>query len=214
MRFNIWLIICLLASALGAKALPLDYFDDHSPLAKGRWVKIAVDQNGIYQLSYDQLRAMGFDHPERVGIYGRGGTQLPEQFTDYTDDFTPVAILHHDDKVYFYGQGPLNIRYRHEYNDPVNRRFQREYLNTYSDRGYYFLTDSRDDVCHIPTSSATDYDSSKPPYDHCYDYYLHEQELTNFCQSGRLFVGESFIAEDRHSQSFPYDIPGALPGSA
>ena len=214
MRLNIWLIICLLASALGAKALPLDYFDDHSPLAQGRWVKIAVDQNGIYQLSYDQLRAMGFDHPERVGIYGRGGTQLPEQFTDYTDDFTPVAILHHDDKVYFYGQGPLNIRYRHEYNDPVNRRFQREYLNTYSDRGYYFLTDSRDDVCHIPTSSATDYDSSKPPYDHCYDYYLHEQELTNFCQSGRLFVGESFIAEDRHSQSFPYDIPGALPGSA
>lgn len=212
-RYSIVVIAIILTSFFNTLALDADFFASESKLANGKWVKIRVEENGIYELSYDELREMGFANPEKVGIYGRGGRQLSEKFANHIDNLPPVGILHKNDKIYFYGQGAVNIRYRSEFKNPVNRRFLRESINTYSEYGYYFITDSRDDVCHIQTASGN-IDETKPDYTLCYDYFYHEVDSINFCLSGRLFLGESFVNADSRTKSFKYSIPGAIPGSA
>ena len=57
-----------------------DRWADSSVLAEGRWVKIRVSEEGIYQLSDAQLSQMGFDRPDRVRLYGYGGRPQPETF--------------------------------------------------------------------------------------------------------------------------------------
>lgn len=208
----------LIAGITDVTASNSDLFVSQSKLAEGKWIKIRVRENGIYELTYDQLREMGFTNPESVGIYGKGGKQMSEKFIDskgdnYIDDLPPVAVLHKDNKIYFYGQGPVSIRYRSELSNPVNRRFLRESLNTYSEYGYYFLSEGRDDVLHIPMATGS-VDYSRPDLTECYDYFYHELEQRNFCLSGRLFVGESFIDKQDRSQAIDYSIPGALEGSA
>ena len=213
LRNSIVAIAIIITSFFDTLAFEADFFATESKLAKGKWVKIRVEENGIYELSYDELREMGFANPENVGIYGRGGKQLSEKFTNHIDNLPPVGILHKNDKIYFYGQGAVNIRYRSEFKNPANRRFLRESINTYSEYGYYFITDSRDDVCHIQTASGK-VDETKPDYTSCYDYFYHEVDSINFCLSGRLFLGESFINPNSRTKSFKYSIPGAIAGSA
>ena len=206
-------IAIIMVSFFNAYALDSNFFASESKLSNGKWVKIRIEENGIYELSYDELREMGFANPENVGIYGRGGRQLSEKFADYIDNLPPVSILHKNDKIYFYGQGAVNIRYRSEFKNPANRRFLRESINTYSEYGYYFITDSRDDIRHIQTASGN-VDETKPSYKTCYDYFYHEVDSINFCLSGRLFVGESFLDADERTRSIKYSIPGAIAGSA
>lgn len=194
-------------------ALPNDFFADNTKLSEGKWVKIRVEENGIHEISYDELREMGFNQPEKVGIYGKGGKQLSEKFSDYNDDLPAVAILHHNNKIYFYGHGPVNIRYRSEFANTSNPRFMRESNNTYSRYGYYFLTEGRDDVKHIDTATGF-CDETKPDYTTGFDYFYHEKDSLNFCYSGRLFVGERFINPQERDLSLAYSIHGAVPGMA
>lgn len=60
-----------------------------SVLASGRWVKIRVTDEGIYQLTTSQLAEMGFSAPSRVRLYGYGGRIQPETFDFESDDCPP-----------------------------------------------------------------------------------------------------------------------------
>ncbi len=59
---------------------------DHSQLMEGNYYKIAISETGIYKLSYDQIKSMGFEDPSKVRIYGNGGTMLPEDFRNGNKD--------------------------------------------------------------------------------------------------------------------------------
>ena len=90
-------ICCALALwALTATAARADakLYARSSALAEGRWVKVRVADDGIYKLTYDQLRAMGFADPAKVSVHGYGGYILDEDFSHggYVDDLpaTPV----------------------------------------------------------------------------------------------------------------------------
>lgn len=214
MKFHFRLFVILISAIISqsAMALDADFFSAKSKLSSGKWVKISIEENGIYEITYDELREMGFSNPEKVGLYGRGGEIMDENFISagkkvYYDDISPVAILHKNEKLLFYGQGSSMIRYRSELSNPVNRRFVRQSINTYSDKAYYFLTDSDAQILTI-TDATGIINESKPEMTECYDYFYHESELKNFCLSGRLFVGESLT--DDHSISIPYSIPGAI----
>ncbi|MDE6811183.1 MAG: hypothetical protein K2J15_02415, partial [Muribaculaceae bacterium] len=109
--FSLLSICSLLASA----AMTPANFARSSRLASGKWVKIAVDEDGIYEISYETLRAMGFDNPEQVGVFGRGGNMMPTEFIslsgqiEYRDDLPPVPIFRMNNKIYFYGQGTMQL---------------------------------------------------------------------------------------------------------
>ena len=83
----IGLCLCPVAWADGS------LYASRSVLSEGRWVKLRIDETGIYRLSYDDLRSMGFSDPARVSVHGYGGWPLDEDFSQpYIDDLpaTPV----------------------------------------------------------------------------------------------------------------------------
>ena len=56
----LWMIgLCLCPVAWADGSL----YASRSVLSEGRWVKLRIDETGIYRLSYDDLRSMGFSDP-------------------------------------------------------------------------------------------------------------------------------------------------------
>lgn len=113
-------------------------YASHSVLASGKWVKISVLEEGIYQLNDADLQKMGFTDPAKVKLYGYGGRLLPDKFSftgsdALIDDLCEVPLYRRSGSVLFFAEGLL--RYT------SSTRFQR---NTFSNYSYYFLTESTD----------------------------------------------------------------------
>ena len=75
-----------------AAALPLSHYADNSVLAQGRWIKIRVDNDGLYRIPTATLRTWGFTDLSKVRVFGYGGARISDVLseTEYTDDL-PVA---------------------------------------------------------------------------------------------------------------------------
>ncbi len=173
--------VCAWATALGADG---GRYASNSLLASGKWVKIRVDDSGIYKLTYADLRSMGFSDPAKVAVYGYGGGLLSEDFaTTYTDDVPEVPLWRGGDYILFYACGPVTWSYDGETQSFVHTR------NPYSDYGYYFLSDSGEAVEEMETvASAEGASLQVATFD---DYRLHEQELVSVNNSGRELFGEA-----------------------
>lgn len=157
-----------------------------SPLASGLWVKIAVSANGVYRVSYEELRKQGFPDPSKVGVFGFGGALLSERLAERPQEsFPSVPVMHRDEALFFYGQGPTKLEYDEK--DKILRHVD----NHYSTEGFYFLSDA---LPIKPISEeaipATNTVQEASYYD---GYYRHEAELFSLKQSGRLLFGEPLI---------------------
>lgn len=166
-------------------------FADTSALAEGQWVKVALSgtEDGVYQITYDQLRSMGFSQPERVGVYGFGGHVLSEKLEEIAHDDLPEVAIYQDTRnkrILFYGQGLIRWDY-----SSANSFYQRQ--NPYETEAYYFLHQKADAPRIIePTQDAVMEASS---YSDTYlALGLHETESVNIGQSGREKYGESFLS--------------------
>lgn len=159
-------------------------YASRSALAEGKWIKIKIDQTGIYEIPYAQLRRWGFD-PEKVSVHGYGGWPLEEDFSSYSalyrDDLPSIAVERTQDKLLFYGRGPVKWEY-----EPTTGRFVHT-TNPYSSAGYYFITDATEtkEMTTLPSVQGaalriTDFD----------DYFLAEKDLVSVNQSGRELFGE------------------------
>ena len=145
--------IPLVLSALCASAVGVSTFNyesaENSRLTSGHWVRVSVDRTGIYEISYDRLRELGFSNPEKVGVFGCGGRMLGYNFTDgrgvrlMEDDLTGVSVAHGDGKLVFYGVGTENISFGKD-------RFQAAPMNIYTDKGHYMLGECEDIVSMMP----------------------------------------------------------------
>ena len=76
--------LLLAAQTANAASYGKHDFAATSVLSEGLWVKVAADgdKNRILQISYGQLRDMGFAHPEHVQVYGYGGHVLSENLDE------------------------------------------------------------------------------------------------------------------------------------
>lgn len=192
-------------------------FAPQSRLNSGNWVKIGVDRSGIYEISYEKLRAMGFSNPERVGVYGRGGAQLNTNFNSatgtliYHDDLAPVSVWHHDGKLYFYGCGPevFTVKINSALRYPSGGYYSRDSKNIYSDIGYYFLSDSQDP--QIMSTRVTSNLASLTEYTSGIGMDYHEKDLYhNNSGTGQLFYGEK-LSVDNPELTYPVSLPNAIP---
>ena len=108
----------------------------HSVLSTGKWAKIRVPADGVYQLSNDLIRRAGFTNLDKVKIYGYGGHLQDEELTaNYIishDDLKEVPTYTIHGKRLFYAKGSVSW-----YSNSATRRTR----NPYSDYGYYFLTE-------------------------------------------------------------------------
>lgn len=182
-----------------------------SALAEGKWIKIRVDETGMYKLPYADLRKMGFSDPAKVSVHGYGGWPLAEDFQQpYVDDVPAVAVWRGEDYLLFYARGPRKWEYvtTKGSNHPENNSFVHT-NNPYSLYGYYFLTDATDcpEMTTAPQAEGATLQLT------CFDdYKVHEKDLVSLSKSGREFFGESF--DLNLSQNFTFTVPGILPSDA
>lgn len=75
-RIFYFLLMLWLAANVSVQAYSTSYYATTSRLNSGHWVKIATDSEGVYQLTYDKLRELGFSDPSKVQVYGYGALQF------------------------------------------------------------------------------------------------------------------------------------------
>ena len=105
-----------------------------SVLAEGRWVKISITEDGIYQLTRQSLQKMGFKNPERVHLYGYGGHRIAEDLSDTYDDLEEVPLYYNaaQDNWLFWGNGL------------VHWKGSTRVFNPYATKACYFLTEGEE----------------------------------------------------------------------
>lgn len=214
-RLYLCLALQLLAAGIasaGDSVLTSSNFAKRSVLSEGNWVKVATQSTGIYEISYETLRSMGFSNPEKVTVFGNGGTQMSHYMVEtngellFKDDLTPIKVWHHNGKLFFYGLGVENLKYNYSVdNTAMKGYYSRESLNNYSYRGAYFLTDSRE-VTPMPVHNPRE--GENVAVESCTAFRYHETDLEqNKTSTGAFFWGES-IAQS-HEINWEVYIPDA-----
>ncbi|MDE6006978.1 MAG: hypothetical protein K2G67_05440 [Muribaculaceae bacterium] len=171
-------------------------FAESTPLSSGKWVKISIGETGLYEITYDELRAMGFSNPSNVALFGTGGGILNYNFIDasdkalYSDVLHPTAVLHTGEKMIFYGCGTETMNVSTT-GYSKNKRFKHNRLtkNIYSDRSYYLLTDSSTPL--RPTQHHVENKANCTEFNQGYAYIYHEKDSRhNNRMEGQVFWGE------------------------
>ena len=189
---KIQLVLCtalmVLLGTSGASAFDVSSYVTQSKLKSGKWVKISIPESGVYEITYDELREMGFNNPESVRLYGRGGYRISEVMNGRAaDDLLPVSVMRYGNKMCFYGNGP--IRYILS-NYTTKPHFTREF-NPYSQEGCYFLTEESTPEQQVPYKTqvvVTDYVNTPSSL----NFFYYEKELWSVSNSGKEMLGEDF----------------------
>ena len=116
-----------------------DRYAASSVLATGQWAKISIKEDGLYRLTYSQLRSLGFSNTANVRVYGYGGHRQTEAINADTDwdDLEPVALQPVADGYVFYANGLMT--WHNGYHA----------INHYAREAYYFVTESSEPVTAI-----------------------------------------------------------------
>ena len=191
--------VALMCAAIASAFNPNNYATQ-SRLSTGKWVKISIPESGVYEITGEELQAMGFDDPSRVRLYGQGGILIPEYLNGKAvDDLAPVPVLRVGDKIIFYGNGPIRLTLTGYNNVP---RFQREF-NPYSQVGCYFLTEESSTELRVTRRSDMAVNNSVPTST-CLNCFYHEKELLSLASSGKEMMGEEFT---NHPLFVDYYLP-------
>lgn len=174
-------------------------FASNSVLSSGEWVKLGINQTGVYALTKSYLKSIGINtdviDPRTIKIYGYGAGMLPQKNSDFRHDDLPEnailvegetdGVFNDNDKVIFYGKAQQDVW---RYNTSESR--YRHITNIYSDVTYYFITFGGapgkriavSGFSGLPNTQVTEFDQ----------LYVYEKELYNLIKSGRRWMGEEF----------------------
>ena len=197
-------VACLAVLALlcvsPAGAFNTSIYATQSKLSTGKWVKISIPENGVYEITYTELREMGFTNPSKVHVYGKGGNRISEKLDgSATDDLNQVPILRTGNKICFYGNGPVAFTLS-DYS--TNPHFTRVF-NPYSQVGCYFLTeDAEPDRTPVEKVASPVSEYVNNPLS--LGYFFHEYELTSLTSTGKEMLGEDF---SRQQVFVDYHLP-------
>ena len=188
-------------------ALDKSFYADSSRLATGKWVKVAVTESGIYQITADDIRSWGLGTDlSQIHVFGYGGAPLSETMSgdNYADDLPQVPIVRTGDRILFYGQG--NITWK-VLDDQTFEQLQVQH--PYSLSGNYLITnDSRYGDVDVNKATNTVTGNVVTTY---IERLFHEQEIINPGETGRTFLGESFLSSK--TQTFKFSLDGLVNGS-
>ncbi|MBR4828524.1 MAG: type IX secretion system sortase PorU [Muribaculaceae bacterium] len=172
-----------------------------SKLSEGKWVKITIPEDGMYEITYSELTAMGFSNPAQVKVYGSGGHRINELLDgSAVDDLKRVPILRMNNKICFYGNGPVGYTISNYSTVPHFTRV----FNPYSRVGCYFLTqESGEDT--TPTKKTSVTVNNYVPTATSMGFFMHENELISISNSGKEMLGEDFLL---NQVLIDYRMPG------
>ncbi|MBR6490140.1 MAG: hypothetical protein IKT03_06360, partial [Muribaculaceae bacterium] len=198
------LAIMLLTQSLIASAFDMSHYCDTSRLATGKWVKIAVKESGIYQITASDASKWGLGDLSRVKVFGYGGAQINDTLkASIPDDLPQVPVVRVGDRILFYSQGPTQWKWSGLYSMYVQSQ------HPYATQGYYFVTD--DSSYNDLTPTASSITASGTMVNKFTERMFHEEELINPGVTGRNLLGEDFTGNN--SQSFKFTLDGLVDGS-
>ena len=184
-------VLLAIFSVSYASAFNTSVYATTSKLATGKWVKISVVENGMYEITYDELMEMGFSNPQKVSVFGFGGAKISEVLNGSTpDDLRRVPILRTNNKICFYANGPISFNISDYSTMP---RFTRTF-NPYSQVGCYFLSEVNQ-ADQVPGKKPTVTVSNYIDMPTSLDYFYHEKEQTTMSGSGKEMLGEDFSVD-------------------
>ncbi len=188
-------------------------YSNQSVLNSGKWVKLKINKDGIYKLTYENLLEMGISDPSDPRIFGRGG-MLPEENSIKTpDDIQENAIWMNSgddqefgpgDYILFYGKGPDTWYY-----DESNSMFSCK-PHLYSRHSYYYVTSDAgtgkritmdNEITDSPNTTTTQFD----------DYLFYEENIVNLIKSGKEWF-EPIDSKSTHD--FPFYFPNTIISSS
>ena len=206
MRRSLYILLLLVMSL--PMMAGIHTYTDRSVLSQGKWVKIRVSESGVCRMSFSQIEEAGLN-PQQLRVFGYGGAQLEQDFSQpKADDLPQVPVFVGDGYVLFWVQGPISWSYDGE-------RFAHT-RNTYSDYGYYLLTDNTGSMLPLPMAEAisgtpTEVSSFTQHLVHNYDS-LNLIDRNGIAGGGRDFYGEQFNPNQR--RSFSFSTPNAVAGES
>ncbi|MBO4250533.1 MAG: type IX secretion system sortase PorU [Paludibacteraceae bacterium] len=201
-------ILSILVCSLMSLSMPagIHSYVSQSRLAEGKWVKIRVSETGVCRMSFSELQNAGIT-PQQVRVFGFGGGQLEQNFLkDKIDDLPQVPVYIGSDYILFWAQGPISWTYN-------GTRFTHT-RNTYSDFGYYFLTDNVGSLLPFPEGEAVEGTSTE--VSSYLNYQVHDFDSINLIDrsgisgGGRTFYGEQF--RSNQTRTFTFNTPNAIAG--
>ena len=198
------LLLTILSVGSAFRCFSLDW-NSNSVLSSGRWAKVKVTENGIQELSYDTLRELGFDSPEKVTVFGYGGAALYHNSFSISDhdDLPQVPAMHNNERLLFYGQSHIVAKFNRQSKIELQR-------NHYATAGYYFLTDSREPLL----MEQLRYDSEASAdtlLTHSSLTYINPMEY-NPVKAGVFFFSEN-IASNPSAGTITIPTPGRADGT-
>jgi hypothetical protein len=166
-------------------------------LSDGVWLKIEIEEEGIYKIDAGMLSSLGVSiSPDKIStikIFGKGGRELSEKVSQGIENRMneqPLIVNTKNDgsldNILFYGASTRGFEYE-------GKTFQR-YINHYSDKNYYLLTWGGSEGVR---AEAAIYDGEvENPAPSSYIHRMfYEEELTNAFNygSGRTWFGRSLF---------------------
>lgn len=176
-------------------------YAEHSLLSRQRVVKIRVDGTGVYRITDEELRAMGFQNPEQVRVYGYGGNCMDGRFENQPDDDLPVAPARRaGNALLFYARGTVHW----EWSGGIYSRVQ----NFYSNEAYYFLSEDAEAGMAVTETDATG--TAAQVLNTADAYALYEKDRYSWSTTGReLYDDYNFSSGTTQTYSFTLpDVTG------
>lgn len=205
--FSIFVLAVIsFAAPFHADAFDLSVYSDNSKLSEGKWVRVKVEQDGIYKITQSDISKWGFSSLADIRVFGYGGAPLSDVLSieNYIDDLPQTPVLRTGSAILFFGKGPETWKTGGS-NDIPYRQIQHPYATA----GYYFITENKDckDLAfeQIENNPAVEGEIQ----DWFTERIYHEKELLSPGMTGRLLLGEDF--KYKTSQTFEFALKGIVP---
>ena len=187
-------------------------YSNQSVLSSGKWVKLKINKDGIYKLTYENLLEMGISNPSDPKIFGRGGMLPEENYIKTPDDIQENAIWMNSgenqefgpgDYILFYGKGADSWYYNESdsmfsCNPHLYSRYSYYYITSDAGTGKKITIDN--EITDAPNKIITQFD----------DYLFYEENIVNLIKSGKEWF-EPIDSKSTHS--FPFHFPNTIASS-
>lgn len=198
------LSLCIGVSSLSSHALLNE--PPTSLMADGHWVKVRVHDDAIYEITYDELRNLGFSNPERVNVFGYNPTLLlTHNENKIPADLSPIYTLHaaEQNKILFYGKGDTDFA-PELWREPAAG----DYLHSkhaYSPGAAYFLSDAECEKPQLSTANAPLSITGSSILTSHTSLIYHEEDARNIAEGGSWFAGP-LINNSRPSETHSFEV--------
>lgn len=210
-----FVIVSLVFFLLNTSVKSLAQYSYHSSsvLSAGNWYKFSISSDGIYRLSYTDLKNAGVPvasiNPKNIRIYGNGGGMLPESndsssFDDLVENTIFVSgqddgQFNEGDYILFYGSGP--DRWQYSKTDNAYHHIK----NIYSDQSCYFLNCDQGEGKRIQTMAFISAPANAT-YTSFNDYIAYDRDEINLIKSGRIWYDKE-IFDITTSRNYSFTFP-------